>query len=472
MSFTYDLQQLTGTLTKYYQESLNGNAPVINQHPIGAIHDDLNLARWAEEGGLKGKQLATFLAAYFPHTTRLYHPHYMAHQVAVPDLTGALGAFVDGFTNQPMSIYEMGPGAAAIEFFMVNWLLEKIGWAPMPLSPNVDTRSHGGGALTHGGSMATLTALICARSHLVENVWDQGVPKDLVVLSPETSHYAISRAIGIMGLGLKSIRSVATDSVGVVLPDKLPILLRQVKSEGKRVLALTANACSTSVGCYDPLQEIGSFCNENNIWFHIDGAHGAGALLSAKYKHRLEGIDTADSIIWDMHKMMRTPGVCAAVLIKNHRHLDTAFAQEGDYLFHEKAQPGVDFISRTLECTKAGLGLKSFFALAAKGTEGLKDYIESRYEITLDAYNYINKLPDFHCAVKPQSNILCFRTDQDEKWHLVLRDHLIKEGSFYLSTAVVNRQRYLRMVLMNPLTSLDEIKLLIKRIRRYSVDYG
>ncbi|NNG00821.1 MAG: aminotransferase class V-fold PLP-dependent enzyme [Desulfobacteraceae bacterium] len=472
MSFEKDIRFLAGSLLDYYRESAEGKGPVLRQRSIKEIHESLNLEALAGSGGLSGETLAKFMSAYYPNTTRLHHPHYLAHQVAVPHLNGAVGALVDGFTNQPMSIYEMGPGAAAIEFFVVNWLLEKIDWVPMPTDPSVTAdSSYAGGALTHGGSMATLTALVCARSKVVPDVWENGTPGDLVILSPQMSHYAVARAAGIMGLGHNAILEVQTDKTGVVMPDKLPAVLARLRLEGKRPLAMVANACSTGVGRYDPLVEIGAFCREHDIWLHVDGAHGAGALLSDKYRYRLEGIETADSVIWDMHKMMRTSGVCAAVLIKNHAHLDQAFQQEGDYIFHDKAQPGVDFISRTLECTKAGLGLKFFFVLAAEGERGLAEYVDRQYDLTLAAYDYIAGLPDFQCAAKPQSNILCFRTNHDDKWHLTLRDHLIAEGSFYLSTTAVGDIRYLRFVAMSPQTTLDDIKALIDRIRRYASEF-
>ena len=73
---------------------------------------------------------------------------------------------------------------------------------------------------------------------------------------------------------------------------------------------------------------------------------------------------------------MRTPTVCAAVLVRNHKTIDHAFQQEASYLFHEKEQPGFDFMHRTIECTKAGLGLKFFMVLASLGEKGLAEHIE------------------------------------------------------------------------------------------------
>jgi L-2,4-diaminobutyrate decarboxylase len=278
-------------------------------------------------------------------------------------------------------------------------------------------------------------------------------------------HYSIARAAGILGLGRKAIYQLEVDTRGVVIPDRLPAAYQRLENDGQRAIALVANAGSTAVGLYDPLAEIGEFCREKNLWFHVDGAHGASALLSDRYRKLLKGIELADSLTWDAHKLMRTPTLCAALLVRDHRALDTAFQQEASYIFHDKEQPGFDFIHRTVECTKAGLGLKLFLVLAALGERGLAEYIERQFQVTREAYEYIQQLPDFECAVEPQANILCFRFKDDDELQLALRDKLIAQGDFYLSTTSFNGKRYLRLVFMHPNTSLDDVKQLIREIR-------
>jgi len=113
---------------------------------------------------------------YLASTTRLHHPDYLAHQLAVPHYAGALAAFVEGFTNNVSTIYEMGPGAVSIEYFMINWLLEKVGWQPAPArGRDVAEQPCSGGVLTHGGSLANFTALVAARSRIAPQVWQDGI---------------------------------------------------------------------------------------------------------------------------------------------------------------------------------------------------------------------------------------------------------------------------------------------------------
>lgn len=471
MTFRQEAERLIEALERYRAESQGGEPPVLRLLPIGELIERLELARHVEAGGLTGEALERFLDRYLEATTRLHHPGYFAHQVAVPHHAGSLAAMIDGFVNNPMAIYEMGPAATAIEYFVVNWMLQKAGWVPAPAVPGSgEPGSHGAGVLTHGGSLANLTALIAARTRIAPEVWEKGVPGDLAILAPAQSHYSIARAAGILGIGQGALYPLEVDERGVVRPERLEAALQRVTGDGRRPMALVANACSTAVGLYDPLREIGEFCRRHDIWFHVDGAHGAGALLSEKRRDLLDGVELADSMIWDAHKMLRTPALCAAVLVRDHRDLEQAFRQEASYLFHEKNQPGVDMIHRTVECTKAALGLKFYLVLAALGERGLAAFVDEQSEKALEAYRYLEAQPDFSCPVAPQSNILCFAYRDWDEAHLRLRDRLISDGRFYLSTTQWNGRWYLRLVFMNPDSGLEEVKALAGSIRRIAAE--
>jgi L-2,4-diaminobutyrate decarboxylase len=465
MTFTDDARRVTDALASYATAARERRSPVIRQEPLARLIEDLDLERLVVEGGLTGERLSRFMERYLSATTRLLHPRYLAHQVAVAHSTGSLASLVDVFTNNAMAIYEMGPPAAAIEFFLINRLLAAVGWRQAtPGSTSAGTAPSGGGVLTHGGSLANLTALVAARTRIAPEVWRDGNPGDLAVMAPAEAHYSVARAVGILGMGSRSVYPLASDENGVAMPDRLPETLRRMRREGKRVVALVANACSTAAGLYDPVAEIGSFCRENDIWFHVDGAHGAAALLSERYRHLLEGVEQADSLTWDAHKLMRTPTLCAALLVRDGRTLDNAFQQEASYIFHDKNQPGVDFIHRTVECTKAGLGLKWFAVLSSMGERGVADYVESRFELAREAYRYLSGLPHFECPSAPEANILCFRLSGGDRQQIAVRDRLIEEGDFYISTTVFRGRRHLRLVFMNPDTDMSDVRALAERI--------
>jgi L-2,4-diaminobutyrate decarboxylase len=467
MSFKTDAEIIMRALKAFYERSISGESPVIRQPPMSALIDGMELSSLIRDGGLSGERLARFIDRYLSALTRVYHPANIAHQQAVPHYMAALAGMVDNFVSSDGSIYELGPASVSLEYFLINWLLEKVGWAPAPLHTQRPTEGiPGGGILTHGGSIANLTALIAARSQIAPQVWQEGNPDNLALLAPAEAHYSIARAAGIMGLGHRAVHPLETDERGIIIPDRLAAACARVEAAGKTILALVASAGTTAVGLYDPLQEIGAFCRERGLWLHVDGAHGGPALLTRKYRSLVQGIELADSITINMHKLMRITSFCTALLVRDAGTLDQAFTQEASYLFHAKEQPGFDFLHRTIECTKPVLGLKFFMVLAAMGEEGMANYIERQFDLTAQAFDYLQGLDDFECPVKPECNILCFRLrgiPPDE--HIALRDRLLARGNYYVSTTSLNGQRYLRLTLTNPATSLDEIEGLVHEIR-------
>ncbi len=461
-------------LCEYINTSQQGKDKVLKQPPPEVIARSLNIKHYIQQGGIHREGTHDFMKYYLEYSQHLHHPKYLGHQVPGPHIASGIADFIHGVINNPMSIYEMGPSAAVIERVVIHWMLDKIGWFKgTDLTDFSHIPGNGGGFLTHGGSLANLTALLAARAAVAPDAWTEGTPSDLVVLVPEESHYSVARSIAIMGLGHQAIVPVKTNNLKVLQPEYLQPVYRQVLKEGKRVMAVVANACTTATGLYDPLDEIGQFCQENGLWLHVDGAHGASALISEKERILLKGVERADSLIWDAHKMLRTSALAAAVLFRDRKPMETIFRQKGSYLFHEKEEIGFDTMPYTLECTKAGIGTKLFWVLAAEGEKGLAGYVEHVHKQTADFYGLIVNTPDFNCPYTPESNILCFQYTKygtDNAFQLAIRNELVKRGNYYITSTELNGIRYLRIVVLSDLTEKKHIESLLAEVEIVAED--
>ncbi len=440
-------------VASYVEDSRAGIGPAMAQPDPDELAAKLELGRWIREGGMDADAFADWLPRYLDATVRLHHPGSMAHQVATPSVGAALADLVHGATNNPMAKYEMGAAGATIEREVVRWMLGKVGL----------DRDAGAGVLTHGGSVANLTALLAARAHVAPEAWRAGVPADLALLAPRSVHYSITRAAAILGLGEEAVVELEVDELERVRPDGLTSALRRCAAAGRRPLALVATAPATSTGLHDDLQSIGAFCAEHGIWMHVDAAHGGSALLSERHRGLLAGIELADSVVWDAHKMLRTSALCAAVLVKRGSDLPAAFQQHGDYIFDGRDSIGFDLVDRALETTKSTLGLKLFLSLAWAGERGLGEYVASRYELTRRFHDALAREPGITCPYVPESNILCFRVDGHDQ--LELRDRILTEGRLHISSTTIAGERYLRLVVTSPDTSEDTIEVLLDTLR-------
>lgn len=394
--------------------------------------------------------------------TRLMHPMCMGHQVSAPlpatIWTDALISAVNGSA----SVREMSPSANAIEHQVVRWLGDLAGYGP-----------ESGGTLTSGGTEATFTALLAARARACPDAWEQGVgASPPVVVYGEQAHYAVTRAIAEMGLGLRSgisvpVRQHRMDTT--VLRETLD----RLATEGRPVMAVVATAGSTSVGAFDDLEAIGAECARRGIWLHVDGAHGASALLSSRHRHRLAGLAHASSIAWDPHKMMLLPLSAGLLLVRNERDLDATFAQRAPYLFHaQESERGWDQGVRSFQCSRRTDVIKLWVALERYGADGIGHLYDRLCDLTVALFTRVTDHPDFEPLHAPESNILCFRyvgreagADVDS-FNFELRQAYNRSGEGWITTTVLDGQRALRTTIMNPHTSEEHLDRLLDGLSR------
>ena len=405
------------------------------------------------------------------HGHNLHDPRYLGHQVAasVP-LAGWFDA-VGSVSNQAMAIYEMGPWATAAEWALVRQLGSRIGWQPGKFA----------GLATHGGSLANLTALLTARNVALGNCWREGVlrpgPPPVIVVHSDV-HYSVARAAGILGLGTDQVLRVGLDGRRRMDVDRLDKLLDDLHAKGQPVVAVVACACSTPVGAFDRLDQVAEVCRRHGVWLHVDAAHGGAACLSPRYRHLTDGLDRADSVTWDAHKMLFVPALCAFVFYRQAAHAFEAFRQDAPYLF-DPAAPGLaeyDSALRTVECTKraAVFGLWGLWSLF--GPQLFADLVEITFAMGRTFYEKLVAAPDFMPLHEPQCNIVVFRyvpeslgnapPDVLGRLQLEIRRKVVESGQFYLVSTKLDGVGALRVTIINPLTTAAHLDAMLDAIRQ------
>jgi len=450
----------------------------------------------------------------------LHDPRYIGHQVPASLPLAGLFDAVGSVTNQCMAIYEMGPWATAVERAMVAELGQLIGWAPDSFA----------GAVTHGGSLANLTGLLTARNVALGDSWEQGLgatdtaslsivpespataelsalahgaPPPSTRSTPETdaaahpmgaharlpvlvahadAHYSVARAVGILGLGSRQIVHVGLDERGRMDPQQLDAELTRLRFEGRPVVAVVACACATPTGAFDRLADIAAVCRRHEVWLHVDAAHGGAALLSERHRRLLAGIELADSVVWDAHKMLFVPALCAFVLYRDRVRGFDAFHQDAPYLF-DPAAPGLaeyDSGVRTVECTKraAAFGLWGVWSLF--GRQLFADMVDVTFALGRIFHEKLVEADDFVPLHEPECNIVVFRyipgalrdapPERVGAFQLELRRRLIESGEFYIVPSKYHGVGALRVTLINPLTTPDHLDRLMEALRHHGRD--
>lgn len=446
----------------YLTETRAGDGPVSTWHSAQTIADriEAELPRRGRSMEDVAKRLASTL---LEDVNRLAHPMYIGHQVAAPLPAAVWTDALISALNQSLAVREMSPAFTPLEHQVVAWMTDLVGWD-----------EHAGGTMTSGGTEATFTALLAARSRAIPNVWTHGIPQHAPVLvCGEHAHYAVTRAAGEMGLGLHRV---------VVIPSKdhkmdvmaLKSKLKQLKDSHTAVMAVVATAGCTSTGAFDDLSAIADACHEfrdahGDLWLHVDAAHGGAALLSNTQRYRVAGIERARSIAWDPHKTLLLPLAAGMLLMRDEKDLTTAFAQAAPYLFAPGDEARAwDTGPRSFQCSRRADVLKMYVAFERYGADALAALYDRLCRVAKSLHERLSVRDDFTPLHEPESNILCFAWTpkglpagkRDELTEL-LRERYNRSGRGWITITTLGKQRVLRITVMNARTTEAHIAKLV-----------
>ncbi|HTL38894.1 MAG TPA: pyridoxal-dependent decarboxylase [Kofleriaceae bacterium] len=413
--------------------------------------------QWPLQNG--GADLVDDLRRVMRSSTALYHPRVMAHQVPPPLPGAALAELVSALMNNGMAVYEMGPASVPIELEVVDWMCRKLGYS-----------AGAGGVLTSGGSLGNLTALLAMRQAKAGfDVWKQGAHggPPLAVIVSSDAHYSVARTLRIMGWGDGGAISAQVDAAHRLTAASVEAALANAKRDGgrRRVIGIVAAAGSTATGAFDPLHELADVAEREGLWLHVDAAHGGGAALSSSLRGKLAGIERADSIVWDAHKLMMMPALVTAVLFKRGGHAYEAFAQQASYLFQAAAPEETwwDLGTRTLECTKRMMSIEVWTALRVHGEQLFGAIVDRLCTLTNVFAERVRATDDFEIALEPELNILCYRHKTAD--NRALRQRVVEDGRFYVVGTQLRAGYYLRSTIMNPLIEPSDFDELLAHLR-------
>lgn len=461
----------TAYLPETFKESGEKVVTLIHQHLTNVLNDKQEkviswkqpndeLAFWKNH--LQNASSDTIFQTILEHSIHLHHPKYIGHQVCPPLPITSASSMLSSILNNGSAVYEMGMASSAIEKVIIEELSNTIGYS-----------NKAGGILTSGGTLANLTALLAARKvKSPHDIWKNGHHSQLAIMVSEEAHYCVDRAARIMGLGDQGIIKVPVTENFQIDLEALEEAYQNAKENNITVIAVVGSAPSTSTGIFDDLNALGNFCQKNDLWFHVDGAHGGATIYSNKYKHIVKGIELADSVVIDGHKMLMMPSLTTALIFKNGEDAHKTFKQKADYLLEQSEdEDWYNVAKRTFECTKNMMSIHWYIVLKTYGKQLFDEYVTTVYDKGKEFNDLLVDNNLFESALPPMSNIICFRYKEtgwsDEKTNqinLKIRERILEIGEFYIVQTKLKGKVYLRITIMNPFTDTNHFKALLNHI--------
>ncbi|HEX8806874.1 MAG TPA: pyridoxal-dependent decarboxylase [Candidatus Aquilonibacter sp.] len=407
-----------------------------------------------------------FVESILPYGSGNAHPRFFGWVQGAGTPTGVIADMLAATMNP--NVGGRNHGAVYVERAVLWWFCELFGLGEAA-----------SGVLTVGASEANLIAVLIARTRaLGTSVREHGITRDggrLIGYASSATHSCVRRAFEVSGLGSGSLRVLSTDSLHRIDPGALARAVAEDRAAGNRPFMLVGNAGTVDVGAIDPLEDLASFAQRENLWYHVDGALGAPALLSDALASRFRGIERADSIAFDFHKWLHVPYDAGCLLVRDGRLHRETFASTPNYLTRmprglASAHPW--FTDFTIDLSRGFRALKIWFTFKEHGAKGIGAAIETNLRQAQLLGDLIDADRDLELLAPVQLNIVCFRyrrDDLDENALDRFNDELVialqESGEAVASSTTVGMHRAIRMCILNHRTTdadlahtLDAIK--------------
>jgi glutamate/tyrosine decarboxylase-like PLP-dependent enzyme len=349
------------------------------------------------------KTYQDFLSYIFPYPKGSIHPRFWSWVEGTGSPSAVMADFFAAVMNSNLGIGEHS--AVYVENQVIDWLKQAIGFS-----------QEGFGLLVSGGTMANFTGLTVARNHLANAmIRKQGLRAlegQLVLYGSVETHSCVQKTIELLGLGNDAIRKIPIDDQYRIVPEKLREAIRQDRSAGYIPFCIIGNAGTVNTGVIDDLNELAKICQEENLWFHIDGAFGGLVALLPEFEEVRQGVAQSDSIAFDLHKWMYMPYEIGCVLIKDKKLHREAFAVPTNYLLAHEAglASGLDpFSNYGLQLSRGFRALKAWFLLKEHGIDKYRQLIRQNIAQTYYLADLVKMHPQLELLAPIETCITCFR---------------------------------------------------------------
>ena len=411
------------------------------------------------------EQIADALRTVVANSIAVSHPRTAAHLHCPPLLAAVAAEVIISALNQSMDSFDQAPIASVVEQKMIRWLC---GEAGLPASAD--------GTFTTGGSQSNYMGLLLARDAFLKKRWNwpaqkSGLPAEsrkLRILCSEVAHFTVEKSAAQLGLGTDSVVRIAVDDQFRMSLAALREALDALRAQDLLPMAIVATAGTTDFGSIDPLQEIATIAHTAGSWLHVDAAYGGALLFSTQHRGKLAGVEAADSLAIDFHKLFWQPIPCSVFLLRDANHFD-AIKLHADYLNPEAhEEEGIpNLVTTSLLTSRRFDALKLWISFQSLGRTKLAAMIDRTIELAAHAAAIIRQTPSLELIAEPQLSTVVFRyapsrPDADaDTLNARLRQNLFDKGLAVIGHTRVRGRQCLKFTCMNPAVSESKMKELI-----------
>ncbi|HPF51423.1 MAG TPA: pyridoxal-dependent decarboxylase [Draconibacterium sp.] len=429
--------------------------PVLSQVTPGQVFHSI-----PENPPLKGEGMDDMMRdideKIMPGVTHWQSPNFYAYFPSNTSFPSILGDLVSSGLGVQGMIWATSPAATELETRVLDWLAEMMG---MP--EKFKSTSAGGGVIQDTASTSALTAIIAARERATKFESNQiGVRQKLVAYISTQTHSSLEKAIKMAGIGRENLRLIDVDETFAMRPELLEEQIQKDKKAGLLPFFICGALGTTSSNAMDPLRKIGEIAQKESCWFHIDAAMSGTAMLCPEFRHFMDGVELADSYVFNPHKWMFTNFDCDVFWVANRNELIHTFSILPEYLKNKATESGAVFDYRDwhVQLGRRFRALKLWFVIRHYGVEGLQYHVRKHVELSQMFTKWLKESKDFELLVEPPLNLICFRHKNGDDFNMKLMNSINETGKIFFTHTKLNNQIVLRMSIGQTNTEEEHVR--------------
>ena len=402
-----------------------------------------------------------------PGITHWQSPNFYAYFPANASGPAILGELLSAGLGVQGMIWLTSPACTELETHVMDWLVEMMG-----LPNKFKSNMAGGGVIQDTASSAALAAILAARERITGFVSnEEGGNGRLIAYTSTQTHTSVAKAVKIAGIGSKNLRLIEVNDDFAVRPEALAAQIKADKVAGLTPFFVCATVGTTSSLAMDPIRAIGEICQEEGVWFHVDGAMGGTAALCPEFRHFLDGLELADSYCFNPHKWMFTNFDCNAFFVADRAALINTLSILPEYLRNQATESGavIDYRDWHVQLGRRFRALKLWFVIRHYGIEGLQHHVREHVRISQAFASWVNASPDFELMAPNPLNLVCFRHVAGDAFNEALMNRLNVDGHIYLTHTKLNGRFTLRLVVGQTNTEMRHVERAWQLIQKTAV---